>query len=443
MKYDVKNRAIFTAMMILVFTCIFFICTLHSSEKAVYADEIIRIGTIDGPLNMRKSPKIDDGNIITQIPDGIQVELIKVAEEDRAWYYISYNGKKGYVYAKYVALKEITIKHDATFESYLTEQGFDEGYKKYLRILHSMFPNWVFKADHTNLDWNFVIDKENEYRNNKKINVVPKSSIDEWKSTPIANEGDYDYGWTGASKQAIEYFMDPRNFLTERAIFQFISNKYEPSIHNKAGVEAIVKGSFMDSAFPEVNSGYSRYSDVIMAAANQSGVSPYAIASMILHEQGAKGDSDSISGNVRGYEGIYNFFNVGAYDGANAVLNGLNYAKNQGWNSRVKAIMEGAKWFGRDYVNDNQYTPYLKKFNVMNGQGNVGYHQYMTAVMGANSEGQGEYSAYKSIFNQSLAFFIPVYKNMPGSELFYLNKGDKTLKVNEDWGFLSITSNKS
>ena len=46
------------------------------------------------------------------------------------------------------------------FESYLNQQGFPESYKPFLRELHAMYPNWVFEAHHTGLDWNTVIAEE-------------------------------------------------------------------------------------------------------------------------------------------------------------------------------------------------------------------------------------------------------------------------------------------
>lgn len=436
---EYRRKKLIKIIPVLVLISIFIIIYIGKPEHA-YGVQTVTIATVEnGPLNMRKAPAIESGNIIVQIPTGSKVELLNKYSNE--WYYVLYNGQKGYVYAQYISVKTINVNDDKGFEEYMSAQGFSEGYKSSLRMLHAMFPNWVFKADLTGLDWNYVIDKENEYRGNKKINVVPEYTNENWKSDPIPNEGTYDYGWVGASRSAIEHFMDPRNFLTEHSIFQFISNKYEPSIHNKAGVEAIVRNSFLDGAFPEA--GYARYSDVIMEAARQSGVSPYALASMIMLEQGRSGSSGSISGKVSGYEGIYNFFNIGAYDGANAVLNGLNYAKNSGWNSRTKAIIEGAKWFGRNYVHDNQYTPYLKKFNVMNGAENVGYHQYMTNVMGANSEGQGEYNAYSSILDQALVFLIPVFNNMPGDDIFKLDTGNRKIQIGERFGFLAMTGDKS
>lgn len=160
------------------------------------------------------------------------------------------------------------------------------------------------------------------------------------------------------------------------------------------------------------------YTDIIMKAAELSGVSPYVLASMILQEQG-KGTSGSISGTHSAYPGYYNYFNIGAYehDGMGPIEAGLWYASQSGsngrpWNTVEKAIIGGAKSYGDGYVNAGQDTFYLKKFNV---QGSNKYsHQYMTNVPGAAAEGAKISEAYNSsIKATALEFKIPVYENMP------------------------------
>ena len=134
---------------------------------------------------------------------------------------------------------------------------------------------------------------------------------------------------------------------------------------------------------------------------------------MILVEQGRDGRGNSISGKVSGYGGYYNFFNVGAYasGGRDAVENGLIYAKNKGWNSRIKSIVGGAVNYAQSYIKNNQNTLYLKKFNVMNGLGEVATHQYMTNVSGASQEAANLRQGYD--LDSAITFYIPVYKNMP------------------------------
>lgn len=160
------------------------------------------------------------------------------------------------------------------------------------------------------------------------------------------------------------------------------------------------------------------YADIIMKAAEKSGVSPYVLASMILQEQG-KGTSGSISGSNASYPGYYNYFNIGAYahDGMGPIEAGLQYASQSGsggrpWNTIEKSIIGGAQAYGQGYVNAGQDTFYLKKYNV---QGSNKYsHQYMTNVPGAAAEGAKISEAYNSeIKATALEFKIPVYENMP------------------------------
>ena len=176
------------------------------------------------------------------------------------------------------------------------------------------------------------------------------------------------------------------------------------------------------------------YVDIIMKAAEESGVSPYVLASAILQEQG-KGTSDLISGKNSSYPGYYNFFNIGAYahDGMSAVTAGLKYASESGtgsrpWNTVEKAIIGGAKLYGSNYVSSGQDTFYLKKFNV---QGSNKYnHQYMTHVIAAASEGAKVSNAYSdAVKATALAFKIPVYENMPESTTLPSGDGNPNNKL--------------
>lgn len=151
-----------------------------------------------------------------------------------------------------------------------------------------------------------------------------------------------------------------------------------------------------------------------MEAAQQSGVSPYVLAAMILQEQGS-GSSDSISGQ----SGYYNYFNVGAYATSEmtAVQRGIWYAAQSGsynrpWTSIEKSIVGGALFYAENYLNAGQNTLYLKKWNVQGS--NMYKHQYMTNVPGAAEEGAKLSAAYSSDMKSAAhEFSIPVYLNMP------------------------------
>lgn len=160
---------------------------------------------------------------------------------------------------------------------------------------------------------------------------------------------------------------------------------------------------------------YVSYADIIMEAAEQSKVSPYMLAAMIIQEQGSKGTSGSISGAT----GYYNYFNVGAYaaNGMTAVERGLWYAAQSGsynrpWNTPEKAIVGGALFYAQNYLAAGQNTLYLKRFNVQGS--NMFKHQYMTNTAGAAEEGKSLGKAYNDTMRAGiLVFNIPVYNGMP------------------------------
>ncbi len=157
------------------------------------------------------------------------------------------------------------------------------------------------------------------------------------------------------------------------------------------------------------------YADILMEAAEQSKVSPYMLAAMILQEQGSKGTSGSISGAT----GYYNYFNVGAYaaNGMTAVERGLWYAAQSGsynrpWNTPEMAIVGGALFYAQNYLAAGQNTLYLKRFNVQGS--NMFKHQYMTNTAGAAEEGKSLGKAYTDTMRAGiLVFNIPVYNGMP------------------------------
>ena len=345
------------------------------------------------------------------------------ANGDKWYHVISPAGTEGFVSAKYIEVNNnAEYQHDGDFEEYLTSQGFPESYKPYLRQLHAQHPQWIFKAADTGLDWESVLAAESK----TGTSLVASSSPASWKSMA---EGAYDFttgkyieydsgGWVCASKEIVAYYLDPRNFINPIGAFQFLTHSYDETTQTKEGLQKVIKNSFMSGSFPE--SGYDTYADVLMEAGKISGVNPYVLASMILVEQGSSGAGGCISGTVSGYEGYYNFFNIGAYKSGSmsAVTRGVWYASQSGsygrpWDSRYKSIVGGARFYGAQYVQQNKNTLYFKKFNVMNGLSSVGTGQYMTNIQGAESEAASLRNGYTDSLSDPITLIIPVYKNMP------------------------------
>ena len=489
-------------------------------------------------LNVRSTPGTT-GSVVKKLAYGAAVTVVSetAGSDGKTWYKIQFSSgsgtQEGYVRSDYIKFP-VSYSYDSTFENYLNSQGFPESYKVSLRTLHTEHPTWVFQAQKTGLNWSNVMAAEGAVG----TNLVSKSSISSWKSTEY---GAYDWNtgtWTGfdgsswvaASKDIVAYYMDPRNFLNDTYVFQFLHHAYDSNAQTREGLTSLITGTFLEktpesttaatqsvqettgsgnspvvnnsgstgtsgslqqgesygpgmstgtsggtssgsssgstgsqgvslegpgstvsstisqrkvitTALPEVeygpgmdassitddNTGASNtspvptgqtYVDIIMKAAAQTGVNPYVLGAMILQEQGT-GKSGSISGKTAGYEGYYNFFNVGAFASGSmsAITRGLWYASQSGsygrpWNSIEKSIIGGATYYSENFLKNGQDTFYLKKFNVQGS--NLYKHQYMTNVEGAAGEGAKLARAYTDAMKkQALVFKIPVFNNMP------------------------------
>ena len=354
-----------------------------------------------------------------------------------SWYKVSltYKEKKytGYVASSYIVIGDAapqtpsTPSADTEFEAYLTAQGFPESYKPYLRTIHESYPNWVFQAVQTGIDWNTLLDNEVSKTGQVKNMIYGTSAYPHynWRSTSVGYNKKTDTWspydgtkWFAASDAIVAYYLDPRTYLYENYIFAFESLSYQEGVQNVEGVEAILKGTFMSQTAPagsQVN-----YSQLILQAAQASGVSPYHIASRIKLEMGAT-IGTACSGTDSTYPGIYNFYNIGAYNtpNGNAALKGLEWASGTGsygrpWNTAEKSIVGGAQFLGASYINVGQDTLYTQKFNVTNTSC-LFSHQYMGNVQAPATECLTSYQAYKNnnFLGSTMVFKIPVYVNMP------------------------------
>ncbi len=348
------------------------------------------------------------------------------------WYQIKYGekfSKEGYAYSPRIKLTPEYTK-DAEFEKHLTEQNFPESYKTHLRLLHVLYPNWVFIADEVKADFDTVVDNFTySATNTEHYKLVHTSRDDSWKSM---EKGAYDwerkewYGrdgdsWVTASERVVAYHVDPRNFLNTNNVFMFFNQSYNSKLDTVEGLANFLKGTFMEGKLEDNEE--KTYAEVIFEAAKKSNVSPYVLASIIRQEQGTDGTGQSISGTYEGYEGYYNYFNIGAYASGklNAIQRGLWWAKgasdnktsyNRPWNTREKSIIGGAEYYGEAYISKGQDTLYYKNFNVYNTDKPY-THQYATNIEDTKSTSITFGKAYEEFYGEKLEFHIPVYRNMP------------------------------
>ena len=277
------------------------------------------------------------------------------------------------------------------------------GYKEKIQSLMSKHPNWNFQLLYTGLKFENVVAGEAKVHSR---NLVPSSYKGEWVCS-VCGTKLYDSGWYCASEKATAYYMDPRNFLDETNVFQFLDvNQYIEDVNAVSGIKTEVKGTFLEN-----------YSSAIYNACRNKKVNAYYIISRLIQEQGRSGTK--IGKGMSGGDGktYYNPFNIGASGNGYTQIynNALKTAKSYGWTSMQKAIEGGIDFCKKNWLDNYQNTLYQNKFDIDTRNGTSLYtHQYMQNLMGAYSEARLFKGMYEDIgkVNSYSTFIIPVYEGM-------------------------------
>lgn len=313
--------------------------------------------------------------------------------------------------SSFAAYNQVTINANSNNNNGI--DAFPESYRILLNKLvdKTGHTNWRFKPFYTNVEWSELIEKEGAHGKN----AIHKSNPSQWFCSCMQV---VDTGYYCPSKEILSYYLDPRNFLTETSIFQFLELSCDESTNTIENIDIMVKGGFLE--------GYAqngeKYSAIIKDAATDSKESPFSIVSRIYQEvgRGTKNTDGTytlpraVSGTDATYPNTYNFFNYGASDGEGAVDRGLAKANELGWHDPRTALVDGAKKIAGNYIQRGQNTKYLFKFNVVDN-GSIFSHQYMTNIQDPNSQASTLFSKYNNYGwkDNELTFVIPVYKNMP------------------------------
>lgn len=348
---------------------------------------------------------------------------------------------------------------------------FPASYQSGLSAVRKAFPNAKLIYFDTGLEWSELFTEKSFYYpyrcsipNSKRTDgsyTYPSSykgiefnnAFDFLRNDWVEQEG----GWTQASEALIQYYVDPRNWFSVQGIFSFLSASYNESLDTVDTINAALKNTFMyydyetengttltvpakytdfsvsvDGTVSENAEEYETvemtYAEVFCLLGENLGVSALALANRVRNEQGVNGTSPLISGTYTGFEGYYNYFNMGATGSTNEEIyrNGLTEAKKAGWDSPYKALLGGAAKYTARYVSNGRNTPYLLKYNVVaNSSGVVNYLPYMTAVFSPESEAKNSYNTFSNlglihaadengvVSEAAFEFIIPVYRNMP------------------------------
>ena len=344
---------------------------------------------------------------------------------------------KLYGYFCHAALMNTDTVEDNEYAEYIEEfkkAGFPESYYESLLLLKINHPNWTFIAANTGLDFYEAV--RNEGTGARSVIRTSTARNNNWAIAKTGT-GAFDYindkyiayddisgndPWIQANNDTIAYYMDPRNFLSDMYIFQFESLLYDANGVDEAKMREAISKLLQDDYL-------ANYVDIFIAAGAESKVSPVYLASLSKQEIGGYTEPTTA---IRGdYNGMYNFYNIGASDGDNPVFRGLDYASYtdpltlRPWNTPELAIRGGALWIYYNYLANGQSTSYFKRFNVIHDyliNNNLVddpypnyYHQYMTNLFAPKDEALSSFRTYKAnnSIDNNYIFLIPVYNNIP------------------------------
>lgn len=254
-------------------------------------------------LNLRSGPGTTYSSI-RMLSTNTKVTILNsvTGNDGHTWYQVSTSSGDGYLRSDFVNLTVTYNASDLDFETYMTQQGFPESYKNALRGLHQKYPNWIFVAQKTGLDWNTALAEESKIGRNLVYTTQPSS----WKSV---EEGGFDWAgnywpgydgstWVAASKEIIAHYMDPRNFLTDPYIFQFQQQTYDPSKQTKEGLAEMVKGTFLANPVGTKVTGGSSYGPGYSGSSETGSFGPGTSGSSSNTGSGTSGSSSG-SGSVQ------------------------------------------------------------------------------------------------------------------------------------------------
>lgn len=415
-------------------------------DKAPSKDGTVMCYEDTGSLTIRSSA---NGTRLTgkTLDCGEEVNITGITETKGAtcpyWYKVDNGEYSGYICGYYVNTTKLSTTAQSyynnktngdTIDNYkakLTSAGFPESYHSYLLEIHARYPKWNFVAEKLSMAFDEAVAGESgngasllqgsSNAFNKGYFSTASHTYNLWTDT--FKEYESEPGYYNASREAIAYYMDPRNYLNEKYIFAFETLGYS-SNQSKEVVSSVISGqSFFNSIYSRsFGDGTGSASGDIVKASSEIGISAVHVASRIKQEMGTSlTTSDSRLGgsftyNGVNYSGYYNFFNIkSSCSSCSSKYSG--YAFEKSWNTPYKGIYGGANFMYSGYISLNQDTLYYEKFDVSTTNGHY-THQYMQNLAATVQEGGISYNGYinsglSSYFNTAITFVIPVYNNMP------------------------------
>jgi mannosyl-glycoprotein endo-beta-N-acetylglucosaminidase len=367
-------------------------------------------------LNMRSSAATDS-SIITKLARGTVVSIIS---EENGWSRITANGVAGYVSTQYLSSTEpfdpsqTNSTSDTAYESYgisLNElvklqmeanPQTDKNYDTYIRsdALTLTSPTsgtvkgsgWNVRGGAGTSFW--VVGQASNSASVQILSKVKGTDGYDWYQI------NYDKTWVNASPDDVAYYLDPNNFVNSSVdSFQFL----------KLSVTANLDSTEVNNRILNGKGVLQGQAAAFITAGTTYGVNELYLISHALLETG-NGTSKLANGVVINGKTVYNMYGIGAYD-MDPVNSGAQYAYNAGWFTPEDAIIGGAQFIAKGYINAGQDTLYKMRWNpssaVTNGSPT---HQYATDIGWASKQVNQIYNLYQLLDSYKLVLDIPKYQ---------------------------------
>ncbi|WP_303984862.1 PA14 domain-containing protein [Niallia circulans] len=212
--------------------------------------------------------------------------------------------------------------------------------------------------------------------------------------------------WVNASPTDIKYYMNPSNFENDnKQKLQFLLLSSSANLNSKEVNDKILKNR---GILAGKGSSFNK-------AGEKYGINEIYLISHALLETGNGTSSLATGIKVSSVDGkkvtpktVYNMYGIGAVDGS-AVKSGSEYAYKMGWDTAEKAIIGGAEFIGKNYINNATYkqdTLYKMRWNPSK----PGVHQYATDIGWASKQVSSMYNLYNMLTSYRMDLEIPKYK---------------------------------
>ncbi|GAA0077589.1 hypothetical protein UT300005_19670 [Clostridium sp. CTA-5] len=226
--------------------------------------------------------------------------------------------------------------------------------------------------------------------------------------------------WVDASKDQVNYYLNPNNFINDNGINQFLKLNYMDGIKAQ-DLNAVLVGkgvlegkgqAFLDAGkLYNVNPVY-LVAHSLLETGNGTSKLATGISLNSIHE--TFGDVNSKVISLSKEFKVYNVYGYGAYD-SNPDLWGSEKAYSEQWFSVEQAIIGGAKYISKGYINNssyNQNTLYKMRWdmNTLSKTPNAQYaHQYATDIGWAYKQSQIMKNIIGKMSNSTFYYEIPKF----------------------------------